>query len=153
MSCHDIGRGMASVVDQIIEEVRNNNLDVSTARKLIKACTHGVNWCDGNEDEALQTIFKNTCGYCLKQMEPKKESLFQIIDLSWDYLEKNENANYFVCEKCLKELTKDENISFEEVKEKCTEIKANHYFKLKDLMALQFGRVSPEDILEKYGYE
>lgn len=42
MSCHDIGRGLNSVVKVIIKEYDNGKFSQETAKKLIKACRKGV---------------------------------------------------------------------------------------------------------------
>ena len=83
MSCHDIGRGMNSVVKVTIELYDAGKIDKESTAKIIRACAHGVNWCDGNEYEATDYIRKCRCGRCLK-MVPKGEKLYSVWDVSSD---------------------------------------------------------------------
>ena len=83
MSCHDIGRGMNSVVKVVIDLFDEGKMEVSTAREIIVACRNGVNWCDGNEDEAIVCIRRCRCGKCLKKV-PKGAYLFSVWDVSND---------------------------------------------------------------------
>lgn len=59
MSCHNIGRGMDSVVVQVIKLLEENEISKEAARKIIIACRNEVYWCDGNEYEAVESI--NRC--------------------------------------------------------------------------------------------
>ena len=70
MSCHDIGRGMASVANVIIELYEGGQIGKDAAIRLVCACRKGVHWCDGNEDEAMET------GLCFE----KKEGLSSVYD-------------------------------------------------------------------------
>lgn len=56
MSCHDIGRGMNSVVKVVLGLYDQEKFDRDTARLLFAACRKGVHWCDGNEDEAIASL-------------------------------------------------------------------------------------------------
>lgn len=66
MSCHDIGRGLSSVVKVILEKLDSGEISADTARDLLYACRKGVHWCDGNENEAMIQMHQMRCGYCLK---------------------------------------------------------------------------------------
>ena len=70
MSCHDIGRGMNSVVKVAIDMYDDGELSLEAARKIIAAARKGVHWCDGNEYEAVDCIRECRCGRCLKKMAP-----------------------------------------------------------------------------------
>lgn len=80
MSCHDIGRGMNSVVKKVIFLLDNNKISTESAREIIAACRIGVNWCDGNEDEAVECIRKSRCGWCLRKIE-RGNNLFSLWNL------------------------------------------------------------------------
>ena len=69
MSCHNIGRGMNYVVKNVIKMYDTGELTLEAARKIIAAARRGVNWCDGNEYEAVEIIRRCRCGRCLKKME------------------------------------------------------------------------------------
>ena len=77
MSCHDIGRGMASVAKVIINLYESNQIDKGAAVRLIHACRKGVLWCDGNEGEAMDPVVEaGYCGLCFE----KKENLSSVYD-------------------------------------------------------------------------
>ena len=69
MSCHNICRGMNYVVKNVIKMYDTGELTLEAARKIIAAARRGVNWCDGNEYEAVEIIRRCRCGRCLKKME------------------------------------------------------------------------------------
>lgn len=79
MSCHDIGRGLDSVTRVVIEMYDTGEITIKTALKLFTALRNGVYWCDGNEHEAVLSIFNCRCGNCLKKMKPG-EKFFDIDD-------------------------------------------------------------------------
>ena len=68
MSCHDIGRGMNSVVEVVIDMFDDGEITRAAAAKIIHAARKGVHWCDGNEYEAIDSIRMKRCGYCLRKM-------------------------------------------------------------------------------------
>lgn len=77
MSCHDIGRGMASVAKVIINLYESNQINKGAAVRLIHACRKGVHWCDGNEGEAMDPVVEaGYCGLCFE----KKENLSSVFD-------------------------------------------------------------------------
>jgi len=81
MSCHNIGRGMDSVVKVVIALFDNGKMEVEVAKEIIAACRKGVNWCDGNEYEAIASIRRCRCGKCLRKV-PKDACLFSVWDVS-----------------------------------------------------------------------
>lgn len=108
MSCHDIGRGMDSVTQVVIKMYDTREITIKTALKLFTALKRGVYWCDGNEHEAVQSIFNCRCGNCLKRMKPG-EKLFNIYDSpsevtenSYDVLRnyKEDYAGWRFCTEC-----------------------------------------------------
>lgn len=129
MSCHDIGRGLNSVVKVIIKEYDNGKFSQKTAKKLIKACRKGVHWCDGNEPEAVEYLREHRCGHCLKKMTTG-EKLYSLWDISSEtnhkynvrYLDdSDENTNivsYRLCEDCFDKIllqkSKDKNLGYQE---------------------------------------
>lgn len=81
MSCHNIGKGMNSVVKVVVELLDDKIIEVEPARRIIAACRKGVNWCDGNEYEAIDCISRVRCGKCMKVI-PKGKFLFSVWDVS-----------------------------------------------------------------------
>ena len=105
MSCHDIGRGMNSVVRVTIGLYDAGRIDKDATAQIIRACARGVNWCDGNKSEAVDYIRRCRCGRCLK-MVPKGEKLYSIWDVSFDVPKRYEIDRDFkllsdgLCEEC-----------------------------------------------------
>lgn len=76
MSCHDIGRGMASVGRVVLALYDEGRYDLETAKKLLQATINGVNWCDGNYYEAEESL-AGRCAVCLrKSNSPEIELVF-----------------------------------------------------------------------------
>lgn len=112
MSCHNIGRGMDSVTQVVIEMYDKKELSKKTALKLFSALKAGVYWCDGNEYEAVESIMNCRCGKCLKKMKPS-EKFYNVYDCSifitgnpWKILNKyNEDyAGWRFCIDCFDEI-------------------------------------------------
>jgi hypothetical protein len=108
MSCHDIGRGMDSVTQVVIRMYDAGEINSKTALKLFTALKKGVHWCDGNEYEAVLSIFNCRCGNCLKKMK-LGEKFFNIYDApsgvtenSYDILRnyKEDHAGWRFCTEC-----------------------------------------------------
>ena len=105
MSCHDIGRGMNSVVKVTMELYDSGKIDKESAQKIIYACMRGVHWCDGNEGEATEYIGNCVCGKCMKKI-PKGDKLYSIFDVSPDvpnrfHIDDNyELVTSRLCEEC-----------------------------------------------------
>ena len=105
MSCHDIGRGMASVADVVIELYEDDKIDKSAAMRLVRACRRGVHWCDGNEGEAVETVVEaGYCGLCFE----KKTRLSSVFDNDLGYPRRfdvfkgydDTAAHYYLCPEC-----------------------------------------------------
>ena len=111
MSCHDIGRGMNSVVKEIITLLDNNELSKEAAKKLIKSCLRGVYWCDGNEGEAVNYISHYLCGMCLKKV-PKGENLYELPYDVWNKIHEDV-FHGAVCKDCLEKLGIKEKYAIE----------------------------------------
>ena len=83
MSCHDIGRGMNSVVRTTITLFDEGKICLESARAIIVSCRKGVHWCDGNEGEAISYISECICGKCMKKAE-KGEKHYSIKAIASD---------------------------------------------------------------------
>lgn len=79
MSCHHIGMGMNWVAEKILQHYDAGDIDFRTTVDLIHTTTDAVNWCDGNEDEAVDTIAGYRCGKCLKHLE-EDDPVFSLWD-------------------------------------------------------------------------
>lgn len=76
MSCHDIGRGMASVGEKVLRLYDARKYDEETAKQLLLATIMGVNYCDGNSYEAAASL-RCRCAQCLREVDdPERELVF-----------------------------------------------------------------------------
>ena len=80
MSCHDIARGMHSVIEVVIGLYDDGKISHESASEIIKACRTGVHWCDGNEGEAIDTLAFTRCGACLQRI-PEGNELYDLVNL------------------------------------------------------------------------
>ena len=112
MSCHDIGRGMSSVVEVVLAKLDKQEISVETARDLLYACRKGVHWCDGNEIEAMIQMHHMRCGYCLEK-KSEGDRVYNLYDTSYSFQSENQAnfreidemiADYCLCEDCFKKL-------------------------------------------------
>ena len=108
MSCHDIGRGMNSVAIVVLNLYEEGLLSKKAAKDIIRACRKGVNWCDGNEDEAVEeTRARGYCGLCFEKTD---NSLMNVYDDDsdgvWRTYDENDDivVHQFVCPKCRQRL-------------------------------------------------
>ena len=109
MSCHDIGRGLNSVTKTVIEQYKAGNLNKDAFGAILCSCRKGVNWCDGNEDEAMEALVDaGICGLCLEETH----EVSNIYDNDLDYKHRYEvfdayydtAAHVFVCASCRKKI-------------------------------------------------
>lgn len=106
MSCHNIGRGINSITTQIIEEYDAGNLGIEISKKLIRVSINGVNYCDGNEAEAVTDMRDCRCGKCLKKMKKGERIFSAYTTLDWDLITEDiqeQIAFPSFCLDCLKE--------------------------------------------------
>lgn len=105
MSCHNIGRGMNSVVNVVIKLYDKGKISREAARVIIAQCQDGVGWCDGNGYEAIECIADCRCGRCLR-LVPEGELLLNIWEVPPDFrlnrkvFDKNAYATNRFCESC-----------------------------------------------------
>lgn len=103
MSCHDIGRGMNSVVRTTVSLMDEGKISKEAAKTIISCCKQSVNWCDGNEGEAIDYISGCMCGRCMK-LVPEGEKLYSVYDVSRDFPDYYHLDDYLatdgLCEDC-----------------------------------------------------
>ena len=109
MSCHDIGYGLNSVTKVVLDLYEEGKIDKESASRLILACRKGVNWCDGNEDEAIdEAVDRGYCGLCME----KTEELSDVYDNDVKYPDKYKvfdkydkfAAHNYLCPECKKKI-------------------------------------------------
>ena len=81
MSCHDIGRGMNSVVRTVVSLMDEKKISKDAAKTIIRCCANSVNWCDGNSSEATDYVRRWMCGRCMKRV-PAGEKLYSVYQVS-----------------------------------------------------------------------
>ena len=74
---------------------------------------NGVNYCDGNEYEAVESVRKCRCGKCLKSLKPEKDRIYDFVALSSD--------DYF-------KILDQEDIAYANLCVECTDAVLNDYF-------------------------
>ena len=81
MSCHDIGRGMNSVVRTVVSLMDEKKISKDAAKTIIRCCANSVSWCDGNSSEATDYVRRCMCGRCMKRV-PAGEKLYSVYQVS-----------------------------------------------------------------------
>ena len=103
MSCHDIGLGMNSVVRTVMTLLDEGRITKDAAKVLVNSCRNGVNWCDGNEGEAIDYITGCICGRCFNKI-PKGEKLYYVYDTSFSLSDTDKLFDYTLngrlCKEC-----------------------------------------------------
>lgn len=130
MSCHDIGRGLNTVSKEIIDLYNKGKITIKVAKTLLKTAKVAVNYCDGNEFEAIACLFENDiCSACLDEC-CELYDLSDVIDYNSKTYEKIENNPYYVssvmCEECAKKFLVKQ-LGAEEAEKKLEELLENAY--------------------------
>lgn len=109
MSCHDIGRGMNSVANVVLDLYESGQINKESASRLVLAFREGVNWCDGNESETVADVVeRGYCGLCFE----KKPDLTDIYDNDLKYPDSykvfdaydKSAAHFYLCPECRKKV-------------------------------------------------
>lgn len=109
MGCQNIGRGLNNVVRAVISLYDSRKIGLVAARVIIATCRDSVNWCDGDEYDAVDCIGDCRCGRCLR-LVPKGELLLNVWCVPDDFKSdrdafyKNAYATYRFCETCFPEV-------------------------------------------------
>lgn len=98
MSCHNIGKGMNSVVEVVVDLFEHDKIDLNACKEIIRACKQGVYWCDGNSEEAIACINENYCGNCLKRID--HEGKIRVSSFQKDY----QCVTRYLCKDCYNRL-------------------------------------------------
>ena len=98
MSCHNIGKGMNSVVEVVVDLFERDEIDLNACKEIIRACKQGVYWCDGNSEEAIACINENYCGNCLKRIDYEEK-----IRVS-SFRENYQCVTRYLCKDCYRRL-------------------------------------------------
>lgn len=111
MSCHDIGHGLNSVVEVVLSEFDKGKLSHEIAHKIIKQARNAVNYCDGNNYEAIICFEEQgRCTCCFKRVN----NILNVYKLPYtmaDVSEKLISASYgekllgsYICEDCISQI-------------------------------------------------
>ena len=112
MSCHDVGRALNSVTEVVIQMYDNAQISREQALTLFTALKKGVNWCDGNEPEAIASIFCERCGNCLRKMN-EGEKFYSMLDCHSELrgkfreLYKKDHASWYFCTECFDKIVQE----------------------------------------------
>lgn len=102
MSCHDIGRGLNSVVRRTARLLDEGRIDQEAAGEIFLACRKAVHWCDGNEGEATDVVQPCMCGRCLR-IVAAGEGLYDLWDaqgMTWKKLRDTALVTDRLCTEC-----------------------------------------------------
>lgn len=105
MSCHDIGRALNYVQEEIIEQYENGKLDKNTAKTLLIRSREAINFCDGNLEEATASFDKCYCSDCMRKVDEGEELFTLYIGYPWyqqidKYLDEHDMVGTMLCEAC-----------------------------------------------------
>ena len=116
MSCHAIGKGIDTIMCQVLEMYDDGKISKDAALEMVKKFPEAVNWCDGNEDEAQRTLTLTHCAACLHRYEYDEEimavdvldsrsydiniSEFNIMDAWYESMKKNDFNGRSLCRSC-----------------------------------------------------
>ena len=105
MSCHDIGRALNYVQEEIIEQYENGKLDKDTAKTLLIRSREAINFCDGNLEEATASFDKCYCSDCMRKVDEGEELFTLYIGYPWyqqidKYLDEHDMVGTMLCEAC-----------------------------------------------------
>lgn len=105
MSCHDIGRALNYVQEEIIEQYENGKLDKDTAKILLVRAREAIGFCDGNLNEATASFDKCYCSDCMCKVQEGQERFALYIGYPWyqkisTYVDKHDVVGMMLCERC-----------------------------------------------------
>lgn len=105
MSCHDIGRALNYVQEEIIEQYENGKLDKNTAKILLVRAREAIGFCDGNLEEATASFDKSYCSDCMHKVNAGEELFTLYIGYPWyqqisEYLDEHDMVGTMLCEAC-----------------------------------------------------
>lgn len=105
MSCHDIGRALNYVQEEIIEQYENGKLDKNTAKTLLIRSREAINFCDGNLEKATASFDKCYCSDCMRKVDEGEELFALYIGYPWyqqidKYLDEHDMVGTMLCEAC-----------------------------------------------------
>ena len=97
---------MNHVAILVAEMYDGGEISKEAAVKIFRRLQSGVNWCDGNEYEAIECI-SNRCGICLKELQ-KGDILYPPnFDVKGEH---PEAATDYLCKECMLKLYGEEGI-------------------------------------------
>lgn len=129
MSCHDIGHGLNSVSESIMDLYIGKRISIEDTKLLLNKAKSAVYYCDGNEYEAIACLkYNDICSACLKS----KDELYQLMDeISYNseiYEEIDTNPYYvdtIMCKDCARKLL-EEKLGKTKGKELLQKLKPNN---------------------------
>lgn len=105
MSCHNIGRALNYVQEEIIEQYENGKLDKNTAKILLVRARDAIGFCDGNLNEATASFDECYCSDCMSKVQEGQELFTLYIGYPWyqkisTYVDEHDVVGMMLCETC-----------------------------------------------------
>lgn len=102
MSCHDIGRGVDFIIEKVLDMYDHGKISKEATWEMLNTFPNAVNYCDGNIDEALDTMTYTHCSGCLKKYSEEENAvLFNDVDTMLKYdTDVIDNKNERYCWTC-----------------------------------------------------
>ena len=92
MSCHNIGQGVDFIIEKVLDMYDHGKISKEATWEMLNTFPNAVNYCDGNIDEALDTMTYTHCCGCLKKYSEEENAvLFNDVDA---ILKRNTDAIY-----------------------------------------------------------
>lgn len=112
MSCYSIGHGINNVVYHLLEFFDKGEVPIKVAKNLIMVCEKSVNFCDGNEGEAVECFeVQGRCSCCLEIKDDVENIYEELSEKMLPYKEMLEDLQYedemlgcTICHDCAKHL-------------------------------------------------
>ena len=99
MSCHDIGRGIDAIMEKVLEMYDEGKIFKEAALEMVKVFPKAVNWCDGNEYEAQETLTATHCAACLKKYRYEEDRIvYDDLDLAKEDIAKEFERDWWFTE-------------------------------------------------------
>ena len=120
MSCHDIGRALNYVQEEIIEQYENGKLDKDTTKSLLIRAREAIGFCDGNVGEATASFDKCYCSDCMRKVDEGEDLFALYIGYPWyqkidEYLAEHDMVGTVLCEECFERMLNTMGMTSEEI--------------------------------------
>lgn len=119
MSCHEIGRGMSSLMNDMFGLYDDGKIPKESMFDILEVLKSGTYCCDGNLYETMEYVCHNRCILCLQHKDEEdlvhqytlSENIedSELTDELEDFIQKY--RDYCVCQTCMRPILLDNKIS------------------------------------------